>query len=101
MIDAVYRAESRRVLATLIRLRGGSNSQRSVCPGRFKALDAMRRRARSTPVRWSAERLEAEAMRSIPGEGEDIEDDRLRLIFTCCQPLRPRYKRQSDTPIPG
>jgi RNA polymerase sigma-70 factor (ECF subfamily) len=113
-VDAVYRAESRRVLATLIRLLGGFELAEEamheafaaaveqwprtgtpanprawlVSTGRFKAIDAMRRRARFDASQAElAERLEAETMRQIPGEAEDIEDDRLRLIFTCCHPV--------------
>jgi RNA polymerase sigma-70 factor (ECF subfamily) len=113
-VDAVYRSESRRVLATLIRLLGGFDLAEEamhdafaaaveqwpregtpanprawlVSTGRFKAIDAMRRRARFDASQLEiAERLEAETMRSIPGEAEDIQDDRLRLIFTCCHPV--------------
>jgi len=112
-VDAVYRAESRRVLATLIRLLGGFDLAEEalheafaaaveqwpregtpanprawlVSTGRFKAIDAIRRRARfDTSQAELAERLEAEAVRTLPGEAEDIADDRLRLIFTCCHP---------------
>jgi RNA polymerase sigma-70 factor, ECF subfamily len=112
-VDAVYRAESRRVLATLIRLLGGFELAEEalheafaaaverwpregtpanprawlISTGRFKAIDAMRRRARFDASQAElAERLEAESARSTPGEGQDIEDDRLRLIFTCCHP---------------
>ena len=115
-VDAVYRAESRRVLATLIRLLGGFDLAEEalheafaaaverwpregtpanprawlVSTGRFKAIDAMRRRARFDASQAElAERLEAETIRATPGEGEDIEDDRLRLIFTCCHPALP------------
>src|SRR5229473_5551752 len=63
-VEAVYRSDSRRVLATLIRLRG-----------RFDASQAE-----------LAERLAAETAGPRPGEAEDIVDDRLRLIFTCCHP---------------
>jgi len=113
-VDAVYRSESRRVLATLIRLLGGFDLAEEamhdafaaaveqwpregtpanprawlVSTGRFKAIDAMRRRARFDASQLEiAERLEADTMRSIPGEAEDIQDDRLRLIFTCCHPV--------------
>ncbi len=113
-VAAVYRSESRRVLATLIRLLGGFDLAEEalheafaaaveqwpregmpanprawlVSAGRFKAIDAMRRRARFDASQVDiAERLEAETMRSIPEEAEDIEDDRLRLIFTCCHPV--------------
>ena len=112
-VDAVYGSESRRVLATLIRLLGGFERAEEalheafaaaverwprdgvptnprawlISTGRFKAIDAMRRRARFNASQAElAGRLEAEAVRSVPGEAEDIEDDRLRLIFTCCHP---------------
>jgi RNA polymerase sigma-70 factor (ECF subfamily) len=115
-VDAVYRAESRRVLATLIRLLGGFDLAEEalheafaaaverwpregtpanprawlVSTGRFKAIDAIRRSVRFDASQAElAERLEAEASRTTPGEGEDIEDDRLRLIFTCCHPALP------------
>ena len=114
VVEAVYRSESRRVLATLIRLLGGFELAEEalheafaaaveqwpregapanprawlVSTGRYKAIDAMRRRARFDASQVElAERLEAEAMRTTPGEAEDIEDDRLRLIFTCCHPV--------------
>src|SRR5512132_561985 len=115
-VDAVYRAESRRVLATLIRLLGGFDLAEEalheafaaaverwpregtpanprawlVSTGRFKAIDAMRRRARFDASQAElAERLEAETAVPRPGEAEDIVDDRLRLIFTCCHPALP------------
>jgi RNA polymerase sigma-70 factor (ECF subfamily) len=115
-VDAVYRSESRRVLATLIRLLGGFDLAEEalheafaaaverwpregtpanprawlISTGRFKAIDAMRRRARFDASQTElAERLEAETTRTTPGEAEDIEDDRLRLIFTCCHPALP------------
>ncbi|HEY7437153.1 MAG TPA: RNA polymerase sigma factor [Methylomirabilota bacterium] len=115
-VEAVYRSDSRRVLATLIRLLGDFDlaeealheafaaaveqwpregtpaSPRAwlVSTGRFKAIDAMRRRARFDASQAElAERLEAEAAGPQPGEAEDIVDDRLRLIFTCCHPALP------------
>src|SRR5262245_52270002 len=116
-VDAIYRSESRRVLATLIRLLGDFELAEEalhdafaaaveqwpregtpvhprawlVSTGRFKAIDAMRRRARFDASQAElAERLEADAIRAVPGEAQDIEDDRLRLIFTCCHPaLQP------------
>jgi RNA polymerase sigma-70 factor, ECF subfamily len=115
-VDAIYRSESRRVLATLIRLLGGFDLAEEalheafaaaveqwprqgtpanprawlISTGRFKAIDAMRRRARFDASEAElAERLEAETARSMPGEAQDIEDDRLRLIFTCCHPALP------------
>jgi RNA polymerase sigma-70 factor (ECF subfamily) len=115
-VDAVYRSDSRRVLATLIRLLGDFDLAEEalheafaaaveqwpregtptnprawlVSTGRFKAIDAIRRRARFDASQAElAERLEAETTGSRPGEAEDIEDDRLRLIFTCCHPALP------------
>ena len=115
-VAAVYQSESRRVLATLIRLLGGFDLAEEalheafaaaveqwpregmpanprawlVSAGRHKAIDAMRRRARFDASQAElAERLEAEASRDAPGEAEDIADDRLRLIFTCCHPALP------------
>jgi RNA polymerase sigma-70 factor, ECF subfamily len=115
-VEAVYRADSRRVLATLIRLLGDFDLAEEalheafaaaveqwpregtpanprawlVSTGRFKAIDAMRRRARFDASQAElAERLEAETAGPRPGEGEDIVDDRLRLVFTCCHPALP------------
>ena len=112
-VDAVYRADGRRVLATLIRLLGDFDLAEEalheafaaaveqwpregtpanprawlVSAGRFKAIDAMRRRARFDASQAElAERLEAQTAVPRPGEAEDIEDDRLRLIFACCHP---------------
>jgi RNA polymerase sigma-70 factor (ECF subfamily) len=113
MVDSVYRAESRRVLATLIRLLGDFDRAEEalhdafaaaverwptdgvprnprawlVSTGRFKAIDAMRRRARFDASQEEiARRFEADARASADHEDEDIPDDRLRLIFTCCHP---------------
>src|SRR5262247_57592 len=113
-VDAVFRSESRRVLATLIRLLGGFDLAEEalheafaaaveqwpregipanprawlVATGRFKAIDAIRLRARFDASQEElAGRLEAESSIPSPGETEDIEDDRLRLIFTCCHPV--------------
>jgi len=115
-IEAVYRNESRRVFATLVRLLGDFDVAEEalhdafraaleqwpqdgvpanprawlVSAGRFKAIDALRRRARFTSAEDHAEWIESipDAARP-PGSGEDIEDDRLRLIFTCCHPALP------------
>jgi RNA polymerase sigma-70 factor, ECF subfamily len=108
-IEAIYRAESRRVFATLVRLLGDFDLAEEalheafraaleqwpaegvpanprawlVSTGRFKAIDAIRRRARFDPLEEEhAESLAAEE----PAEREPIEDDRLRLVFTCCHP---------------
>jgi RNA polymerase sigma-70 factor (ECF subfamily) len=115
-VEAVYGSDSRRVLATLIRLLGDFDLAEEalheafaaaveqwpregtpanprawlVSTGRFKAIDAMRRRARFDASQAElAERLEAETAAAAPGEAEDIADDRLRLIFTCCHPALP------------
>jgi|SRR5712692_4151676 len=115
-VEAVYRSDSRRVLATLIRLLGDFDLAEEalheafaaaveqwpregtpanprawlVSTGRFKAIDAMRRRSRFDASQAElAERLAAETAGPRPGEAEDIVDDRLRLIFTCCHPALP------------
>lgn len=111
MVDAVYRRDSRRVLATLIRLLGDFDLAEEamheafraaleqwprqgmptnprawlVSAGRFKAIDAMRRLSRFTALDDVAGEVEAIADESQDG-GNEIEDDRLRLIFTCCHP---------------
>jgi RNA polymerase sigma-70 factor (ECF subfamily) len=115
-VDAVYRQDSRRVLATLIRLLGDFDIAEEamheafaaaveqwprdgtpanprawlVSTGRFKAIDAIRRRARFDATQTElADRLAAEATDAAPREPGEIEDDRLRLIFTCCHPALP------------
>ena len=112
LLDSVYRAESRRVLATLIRLLGDFDLAEEalhdafraaleqwprdgvpanprtwlVSAGRFKAIDSLRRRARfDAALTGLAEQIDRDT-RDAFGSGEDIEDDRLRLIFTCCHP---------------
>ena len=113
-VDAVYRAESRRVFATLIRVLGDFDLAEEalhdafmsaveqwardgvpqnprawlVSAGRFKAIDAMRRRARfDASLAELAERLDADARGAAePRDDEGVQDDRLRLIFTCCHP---------------
>jgi RNA polymerase sigma-70 factor, ECF subfamily len=112
-IDAVYVAESRRVLATLIRLLGDFDLAEEalhdafraaleqwprdgipsnprawlVSTGRFKAVDALRRRARFTPLDESAPGLDLAVEDTAAWrDDESVEDDRLRLIFTCCHP---------------
>ena len=107
-IDALYRSESRRVLATLIRLLGDFDLAEEalheaflvavqrwpldgvpdnprawlVSTGRFKAIDRLRRQARFTPLLQE----QADALEAADWSDEDVEDDRLRLIFTCCHP---------------
>jgi RNA polymerase sigma-70 factor (ECF subfamily) len=113
-VDAVYRAESRRVLATLIRLLGGDFDLAEealhdafaaalrkwpvdgvpanprawlVSAGRFRAIDAMRRRARfDARVAEVAAHLHAAAADPAEVDEDGVDDDRLRLIFTCCHP---------------
>ncbi len=114
-MDAVYRAESRRVLATLIRLLGDFDLAEEalhdafataverwprdgvpehprawlVSTGRFKAIDALRRRARfDASLGTLADRLQ-ETGRSADPDEDGIADDRLRLMFTCCHPALP------------
>jgi RNA polymerase sigma-70 factor (ECF subfamily) len=113
VVEAVYRAESRRVLATLIRILGDFDLAEEalhdafraaleqwprdgvpanprawlVSTGRFKAIDGMRRRARyEASVAELAEQLDAGASDGAERDEEAVEDDRLRLIFTCCHP---------------
>lgn len=110
-VESVYQGESRRILATLIRLLGDFDLaeeamheaffvaverwQRDGIPanprawlvstGRFKAIDGLRRRARFD--RSQAQLILAlEARQEDDVNDEELEDDRLRLIFTCCHP---------------
>jgi RNA polymerase sigma-70 factor (ECF subfamily) len=112
-LDDIYRSESRRILATLIRLLddfdlaedalhdafrvameqwprdGVPANPRAwlVSAGRFKAIDTLRRRAKfEAPLAELAERLDHDTSGTIGQDDQDIEDDRLRLIFTCCHP---------------
>ena len=58
-----------------------------VSAGRFKAIDAMRRRARfDASLGELAERLDSQSRAAAGRDEERVEDDRLRLIFTCCHP---------------
>jgi RNA polymerase sigma-70 factor (ECF subfamily) len=112
-IDSVYRTESRRVFATLVRLLGDFDLAEEamhdafasamkqwpaegvpanprawlVSVGRFKAIDAMRRRARfDRSMADIAERIDAQSQAASEKEEAAVADDRLRLIFTCCHP---------------
>jgi RNA polymerase sigma-70 factor (ECF subfamily) len=121
LLDSLYRADSRRILATLIRLLGDFDlaeeamheafaAALSLWPGngvpnnprpwlistaRFKAIDTLRRRARfdasqdefvrHLETQWS----EAESSKERSEIEDRVEDDRLRLIFTCCHPSLP------------
>jgi RNA polymerase sigma-70 factor (ECF subfamily) len=112
-VDSVYRAESRKVLATLIRLLGDfdlaeealhdafiaaldqwpregmPNNPRAwlISTGRFKAIDAIRRRSRFEALPEDVDRrLAADSDDPTAWSDASIKDDRLRLIFTCCHP---------------
>jgi RNA polymerase sigma-70 factor (ECF subfamily) len=112
-VDAVYRSDSRHVLATLIRLLGDFDLAEEalhdafraaleqwprdgvpanprawlISTGRFKAIDTIRRRTRFKPLPDDIEKhLPVETDDHDPCNDESIKDDRLRLIFTCCHP---------------
>jgi len=125
ILDSIYHAESRRILATLICLLGDFDLAEDalhdafrvameqwprdgipanprtwlVSVGRFKAIDALRRRARfDAPLEELAERLDRDTRDAIDqNDADDIEDDRLRLIFTCCHPALPPDARAALT----
>jgi RNA polymerase sigma-70 factor (ECF subfamily) len=113
VVDRVYREESRRVLATLIRILGdfdlaedatqdafaaaaeqwkrdgvpGNPRAWLVSAGRFKAIDAIRKRARhQASLPEIAERLDSSVGDPTAIDEQAVEDDQLRLIFTCCHP---------------
>lgn len=112
-VDTIYRSDSRRVLATLIRLLGDFELAEEalhdafaaaveqwptagipanprawlISAGRFRAIDGIRRRARfDASLVELTQRLDSSAEDATTWEGDGIEDDRLRLIFTCCHP---------------
>ncbi|MGZ5090639.1 MAG: RNA polymerase sigma factor [Burkholderiales bacterium] len=116
IVERVYRTESRRVLATLIRLLGSFDLAEEalhdafaaaveqwardgvpdnprawlVSAGRFKAIDRIRRRARfDASLGELASELDADAEIAPEPTDDSVEDDRLRLIFTCCHPALP------------
>ncbi|WP_373863667.1 RNA polymerase sigma factor [Pseudomonas mucidolens] len=110
-VEAIYRNESRRILATLIRLLGDFDLAEEalheaffvaverwqqdgvpdnprawlVSTGRFKAIDRLRRQARFAASQ-ALLLAQAEALEEADWSTEDVQDDRLRLIFTCCHP---------------
>lgn len=115
-VEAIYRAESRRALATLIRLVGDFELAEEalheaflaaaeqwprdgvpanprawlVSVGRYKAIDRIRRRARfDAAAPELAARIEAEAGEAGEMDEETVADDSLRLIFVCCHPALP------------
>lgn len=111
-IDALYRSDSRRVFATLIRLLGDFELAEEalhdafgaalekwprdgipakplpwlVSAGRFKAIDRIRRQTRFDALRHLAGESQPAVEDPTVGEEESVGDDRLRLIFTCCHP---------------
>jgi len=116
-LETVYRNESRRVLATLIRLVGDFDLAEEalheavmaameqwpregvpanprawlVSTGRFKAIDRLRRRARfDASLEEAADKLQTEGFDPAQWDDRHLEDDRLRLIFTCCHPALPQ-----------
>src|SRR5262245_10499672 len=113
LLDGVYTSESRRVLATLIRLLGDFDTAEArmhdafraaleqwpregvpgnprawlVSTGRFKAIDSMRRRKRFDALEEIGEAADIPVTDTAAwADAESVEDDRLRLIFTCCHP---------------
>jgi RNA polymerase sigma-70 factor, ECF subfamily len=123
-LEAVYRRESSRVLATLIRLvgdfdlaeealheaftaameqwpqQGVPENPRAwlISAGRFRAVDVLRRRSRAdASLDELSRRIEADAASPTASDPSAIEDDRLRLIFTCCHPALQPEARQALT----
>ena len=123
-LDIIYQTESRRIFATLVRLLGDFDLAEDalhdafrialeqwprdgepanprawlVSAGRFKAIDGLRRRARfDSSLDEVAERFAPEAGEAAGQDSENIEDDRLRLIFTCCHPALPPEARVALT----
>src|SRR5215469_12909615 len=114
-IETLYRSESGRVLATLVRLLGDLDLAEEsmheafaaaldtwpktgvpdkprpwlISTARFKAIDAMRRRARFDGAQRDLVAHMEARVSDVSLEDEEIEDDRLRLIFTCCHPALP------------
>ena len=114
-IESLYRSESGRVLATLVRLLGDMDVAEEamheafaaaleswpktgipdsprpwlISTARFKAIDNMRRRARFDAAQKDLIAHIESRINDAPLEDEEIEDDRLRLIFTCCHPTLP------------
>jgi RNA polymerase sigma-70 factor, ECF subfamily len=115
LIEAIYRSESGRILATLVRLLGDLDVAEEamheafaaafdtwpqagvpdkprpwlISTARFKAINGMRRRARFDSAQKNAALYLEARINEAPHEDEEIEDDRLRLIFTCCHPALP------------
>ncbi len=121
IIEAIYRSESGRILATLVRLLGDLDVAEEamheafaaaldtwtpadvpdktrpwlISTARFKAITGMRRRARfdraqkDLALYLEEHSNETQRINAAPQQDEEIEDDRLRLIFTCCHPALP------------
>ncbi len=123
-LDALYREESGRIRATLIRLLGDFDLAEDavhdafaaalekwpkdgvpdnprawlISTGRFKAIDTLRRGARFDAAQEKiSEQLEANAGQAVSGDDEIVADDRLRLIFICCHPALPPEGRVALT----
>jgi RNA polymerase sigma-70 factor (ECF subfamily) len=114
-IETLYRSESGRVLATLVRLLGDLDLAEEamheafaaaleswpqagipdkprpwlISTARFKAIDGMRRRARLDGTQRDFALYMEARINEASLDDEEIEDDRLRLIFTCCHPALP------------
>lgn len=124
ILDTIYRKEARAVFATLIRLLGDFDLAEDalqdafkaaleqwseqgvptnprawlVSTGRFKAIDRMRRQSRFDPLQVPQLRqMEAETLDPSKQIDREIEDDVLRLIFTCCHPALPPETRTAMT----
>jgi RNA polymerase sigma-70 factor (ECF subfamily) len=120
LVARIYQEESRRILATLIRLLGDFDRAEEalheafraaleqwprdgvpsnprtwlISAGRFRAIDALRRSARfDAALQTLAQQLDDEQFVQTGGHGEGLADDQLRLIFTCCHPaLQPEAR---------
>jgi len=124
ILDQVYRTESRRILATLIRLLGEFDTAEDamheafraaleqwpsegvpanprawlVSAGKFKAIDGLRRRAKfDTSPDTFADTIDADAPDPSEGLDDVVADDQLRLIFTCCHPALAEEARTALT----
>src|SRR6202451_1818043 len=123
IIEAIYRSESGRILATLVRLLGDLDVAEEamheafaaalgtwpeagvpekprpwlISTARFKAIDGMRRRARVDSAQKELKLYIEARGNEAAEEDEEIEDDRLRLIFTCCHPSLPPEARVALT----
>jgi RNA polymerase sigma-70 factor (ECF subfamily) len=114
-IETLYRSQSGRILATLVRLLGDLDLAEEamheafaaalenwpqagipdkprpwlISTARFKAIDGMRRRARFDGAQKDLALFIEARINQSPHDADEIEDDRLRLIFTCCHPALP------------